>query len=391
VLVNAANVTAAGPLALALNLLPPLFEAAPEVKFTVLAPSGSPLSSLPAYPNVALEPRPVQRGLRNDLARLADLFNGIPRVARRTAADACLTLGDLGPLGLPCPQVLFVHNPLFVYSAEELDGVHAWSPLKRRFLRWHLSRSVREAAAVIVQTPVMADRLRDQYPIPPGRLHELAQPVPAHARLAGRAAPDPTIAGCPKPIRLLVLAAYYPHKNHRVLPAVAAELKRRNLESQVQIFVTLDTMDQATRVVQRALAEHSDVLTNLGALPRERVAGALAASSALLLPTLVETYGLIYPEAMHAGIPILTSDRDFARWMCGPAALYFDPRSAESIVDAIQALDEFGSKQDLAALYAERLARLPAGWDEVAGHFLEILMQAAGPVRRGGDLEKGAR
>lgn len=38
---------------------------------------------------------------------------------------------------------------------------------------------------------------------------------------------------------------------------------------------------------------------------------------------------------MHLNIPVLTSDLDFVREICGPAAEYVDPYSLESIRDGI--------------------------------------------------------
>ena len=63
---------------------------------------------------------------------------------------------------------------------------------------------------------------------------------------------------------------------------------------------------------------------------------ACKSSSALFLPTLVESFGLIYLEAMKYGCPIITSDRDFSRWICGDLAMYFDPMDAISIANTIE-------------------------------------------------------
>jgi len=51
-------------------------------------------------------------------------------------------------------------------------------------------------------------------------------------------------------------------------------------------------------------------------------------SDIVFLPTLLETFSATYPEAMYMDKPILTTDLDFARDVCGDAAIYFEPRSA---------------------------------------------------------------
>ena len=62
------------------------------------------------------------------------------------------------------------------------------------------------------------------------------------------------------------------------------------------------------------------------------------------MPTLVESFGLIYLEALMFRLPILTSDRDFAHWMCRDLALYFDPMDPVSIVNTIEATQSFPAR-----------------------------------------------
>ena len=80
------------------------------------------------------------------------------------------------------------------------------------------------------------------------------------------------------------------------------------------------------------------MLTNLGRLRPEEAGLALHTADALFMPTLVETFGSTYLEAMAAHKPILTSNRDFANYLCGDLALYFDPMDPVSIADAIERL-----------------------------------------------------
>ena len=59
-------------------------------------------------------------------------------------------------------------------------------------------------------------------------------------------------------------------------------------------------------------------------------------SNAMLLPTLIESFGIPYVEAMSLGVPILTSDLDFAHDVCGNAASYFDPFNAKDILNKMR-------------------------------------------------------
>lgn len=381
VFVNAANVTASGPSVLATDLLPALYAAAPDLDFITLIPETPALMASAAGANARILTRPRRRGVWNDLTRLVDLHARLSYLVRAAGAEVCLTLGDVGPALLPCSHVVFLHNTLFVYSREELTGRDDWSPAKRRYLTWQFQRSVAGADGVIVQTPVMRSRLAAQFGVSGDRVHVVPQPVPQHIARAGCAPGRSPLAGCGKPTRLLFLAAYYPHKNHQILPAVVRELRARGVAGSVQIFVTLG--DQTPPALREALAACSDVVTDLGRLRPESVAEALADASAVFLPTLVESYGLVYLEAMACGRLILTSDRDFAHWICADAARYFDPLSEASIVDTILASPDYLRQVDVPALARARLGEFPADWHVTGARFADILRSLAQPPGRG--------
>jgi glycosyltransferase involved in cell wall biosynthesis len=94
----------------------------------------------------------------------------------------------------------------------------------------------------------------------------------------------------------------------------------------------------------------------------------------LFLPTLLESFGNIYLEAMSLGVPILTSDRDFARWVCGESALFFDPLSAYSIVESIKNLsDHMTNTSEYRTAVQAQLARFPKNHREVAEKMAIVL------------------
>jgi glycosyltransferase involved in cell wall biosynthesis len=93
----------------------------------------------------------------------------------------------------------------------------------------------------------------------------------------------------------------------------------------------------------------------------------------------VESYGLVYVEAMEVSRTILTSDRDFARWLCGDAAQYFDPLDPVAAADAIERVLATGFTATSPKATSAILAR---DWDEVASGFAGVLRFAAGAKPR---------
>ncbi len=52
-------------------------------------------------------------------------------------------------------------------------------------------------------------------------------------------------------------------------------------------------------------------------------------------PTLLECFTAVYPEAMRMGKPIVTTDLEFAKGLCGDAAVYYSPTDAKSAANQI--------------------------------------------------------
>jgi glycosyltransferase involved in cell wall biosynthesis len=97
----------------------------------------------------------------------------------------------------------------------------------------------------------------------------------------------------------------------------------------------------------------------------------------MLFPTLLESFSGTYIEAMHFGLPIITSDLDFAHTVCGDAAIYCDPLSIKSIRDAILRLKKSPVLCDeLVEKGYKRLKKIGQSWDDIvttALHEIEAL------------------
>ena len=82
------------------------------------------------------------------------------------------------------------------------------------------------------------------------------------------------------------------------------------------------------------------------------------------MPTLLESFSIVYLEAMHYRLPILTSDMWFSRSVCGNAAKYFDPFDAQEILSSVEEifLDE-SKRSALVEAGVHRLETFPT-WKE---------------------------
>ena len=135
-----------------------------------------------------------------------------------------------------------------------------------------------------------------------------------------------------KYFNLLTISSYYVHKNFEIIPDVIRLLPKNNL---IKFYVTLDD-----KMFSKIFKNHTDSVINLGPVEINSCPNLYELSSAVFLPTLLETFSASYPEAMIMNKPILTSNLDFAKELCGDAALYFDPFDPKSIANVILELSE---------------------------------------------------
>lgn len=129
------------------------------------------------------------------------------------------------------------------------------------------------------------------------------------------------------------------HKNHlRVVDAVG-ELKRCGRPVAVAACgMQLDHRDpdHPGRVVRRIQERGLEAeFRLLGVLPRPEVWALMRGSLAVINPSLYEGWSTPVEEAKSLGVPILLSDLEVHREQSPRHALFFDPRSVESIADAL--------------------------------------------------------
>lgn len=295
----------------------------------------------------------------------------MPRLLARHAIDAILNFGDI-VIPTNIPQIYNFDWAFAVYrdhiSWHRLPSAEKTAyRLKLFFFKAYLAR----ATIIMAQTEAMKARLETCY-----GLNNVVL-VPAAVSANSHADDDPRGFGLPaERMKLVYPANYYPHKNIDILEPVAKALKTQ--KSLATIVTTLDADEHpgAAALLERIDAQGlGDILINVGRLPTTRVPALYQACDALLMPTLLETFGLPYVEAMHHCRPILTSDMDFAHAVCGNAALYFDPTDASSIAAAIERLcSDEALRAQLVKRGSERVAAM-WNWSQVFERYQALIDQ----------------
>lgn len=162
-------------------------------------------------------------------------------------------------------------------------------------------------------------------------------------------------------IKIFCLSAAYKHKNLEIIPFVAAHLRVKfNIEA--EFILTIPSVSPIAKSVQEKAKELnvSDMICNIGRINLETCLEWYKKSNLVFLPSLLEVFSATYVEAFAMKRPIVTTDLDFARDVCGDAAVYFESGSSEDAAKKIAELCQYSELQlEMVKRGSERLASFP--------------------------------
>lgn len=128
---------------------------------------------------------------------------------------------------------------------------------------------------------------------------------------------------------LLSISSYYPHKNFEIIPDVVRSLKKLYPSFNFRFILTID---------EHSLAfdkELSKYVVFLGKIDVSECPMLYMQSDIMFMPSLLECFTATYPEAMRMGVPIVTTNMEFAQGLCGDAACYYSAMDADAAAKAI--------------------------------------------------------
>lgn len=298
------------------------------------------------------------------------IFDGLrlPRLIFEFRPDVVMGLGNRGLNAPPCTQAILCQDAHLFYPWKHFGKV-TWLDYAANVYRKSIfRRSLRRTALLLCQTPVAESRLRQTYGYS-GRTALLPNAVSVDS-LAADGMPDKPVAleGAHHLLKLFCLTRYYPHKNLEAIVDMFVRFRQELRDVLVILTISADDHPNARNLL-RSIDEHglTSSILNVGPLRQQDLFAYYRHCHALFLPTLLESFSGTYLEAMQFGSPILTSDLDFARQICGDAAMYFDPWNVSNMKDI---LVEFKNKPEFASHMVEKGARsircTYQTWDDVA-------------------------
>ncbi|MGH2808631.1 MAG: glycosyltransferase [Actinomycetota bacterium] len=119
-----------------------------------------------------------------------------------------------------------------------------------------------------------------------------------------------------------------------------------------------------------AFADVMDSVSFIGVRPRDELPHLYAEHDVVVFPSLVESFGHPPLEAMTMGMPVVASDRSWAREVCKDGALYADPKDPGEWVDALRRIHNSGRRENDAG----QMRALAFDWDRAAEDYAELLL-----------------
>jgi len=219
----------------------------------------------------------------------------------------------LTEVGRKTPQVMTVHDLAFLRD----PAFH--TRLAAATLEDIVRRAARRCAALLAPSETTAQDCRELL----GADRVFVTPLGVEEEFFSLAPEAPS-----RPY-LLAVGTLEPRKNF-------ARLIRAHARSGVDLDLLIaggrgwlfDDVEAAARASPRARL--------LGHVPDAELKRLLAGATAFLYPSLLEGFGLPVLEAMAAGKPVLTSDREPLKSLAGDAAVLVDPTDEEAIAGGIR-------------------------------------------------------
>ncbi|WP_116126015.1 glycosyltransferase family 4 protein [Lewinella sp. IMCC34183] len=301
----------------------------------------------------------------------------LPRAVRAWEADVVLHLDGYCSLRTSVPQVMVTHDIAHVHYPNEIPR------RARAYYRRTVPRFLDRAARILTVSEYVRGDIQRVYGVPGEKIALTCNGVrpefrPLSAEERTRARDDFADGSA----YFFYLGAIHPRKN--VARLIRAYNGFRAGGGPPVRLVLGGRMAWQTGAIERAYADspfRSDIVF-LGYLPEDALVRALGGALALVYPSLSEGFGVPLLEAMHAGVPIVTSNTSSLPEVAGSAAVFVDPRRESSITEGLTRIAEDPALA--ASLVAAGHARKDVySWDRAAAAVAEQLAAVAGGVGPG--------
>jgi glycosyltransferase involved in cell wall biosynthesis len=259
----------------------------------------------------------------------------LSRMIRKSGADVLISAGNFALLRSPVPQILLSGNSLYT-SPDFYDDLRArrayriW--LDTRARGFFARRSVRWADCTVAPSKSFAEALRVwsegkvvsiYHGFDPDIFFRDQNRLPAEINAKIDSGKDA--------LRLIFVSYYNYYRNFETLLRALPYIKEHLCGRKDKLFLTCKLSSEENTGAYRTASAAALIrdlrianeIVELGAIPYGQMQHVLRACDIYITPAYAETFAHPLVEAMASGLPIVASDLQVHREVCGTAALYF--------------------------------------------------------------------
>ncbi|HET7215967.1 MAG TPA: glycosyltransferase [Terriglobia bacterium] len=346
IVINAVSAKMGGAAGYITNLLRQLSADGGGAEFLAFLPPETAAKLAGLAPHVRVFP--TRTGRAGLLGRLWWEQVTLRRFLKSQKADVLYSTANFAMFFCPVRQVLLVANALYFswpYREMFLMKHRLGYRLAFALRRWLTVRSARAADVTMTPTRAMLDELRGAVELKAAVVNPFGVDAPEHCGKAGNASAQRADGANGRVIRLLYVSLYSEHKD---LTTLLKALEILNAGPGVKFKLTT-TADPAWPGAAWTMTHREDIklarragialwVEFAGPFSPPEVEDLYAAADIFVFPSLAESFGFPMAEAMLHGLPIVAADTPVNREVCGRAAVYFSPGSAEDLAGRLQSV-----------------------------------------------------
>lgn len=263
-------------------------------------------------------------------------------------------------VGFAWPHLVFQESPYFA----KLNAVeHFVIRTKIEIKKYQFKKT---ATSFVTESQEVSRRLSHVLDLPEGSVATVSNCLPASFHLySGDQRADRNVR---ERTKVLMVSAYYPHKNFEFIPRLIAALASKKEEG-IDIVTTLPSTAYRDLNIEK-----SSRWLNIGPVELSALPSIYEDADCVLHTSLLECFSVSYLEAMFMYKPIVVPDLPFARDVCEEVGFFYDPDdphdAADAILNCLASVDRdrlergrrraqnFGTGEDRANKYLEIIDRL---------------------------------
>ena len=245
--------------------------------------------------------------------------------ARKHGCQVLFCPGYLSPIFPMLPAVVAIHDMNF------RDVPASLTPFARLLHELVIPRASHRADAVITISEFSRGRILQELGLNPQKIHVTHLAARTFETATAISADSLYRRSLPEHFMLCVSGSSPPHKN--IMRLCSAFRRARAAFASPWELVCIGP--KPTMLASLGLGNGHDGIHFLGYVENGELAKIYRRAEGFVLPSLYEGFGLPTLEAMYAGLPVTCSNAASLPEVVGEAALLFDPRSEDSIADAL--------------------------------------------------------